>query len=52
MNENKMKWYDYIICVIAADMFSAAIFAFNPIVLVLAIIYWASYEHIRKNNIL
>jgi len=52
MNKNKIKWHDYIICVIVADVFSGAIFAFNPIILTLAIIYWASYEHLRKNNIL
>ena len=47
-----MKWYDYVICAIAADMFSAAIVSFNPIVFVLAVMYWASYEHLRKTRVL
>lgn len=45
-----MKWYDYILIFIVADVVTASIFSMNFLTLTIGVVYWIYYETMRKTG--
>lgn len=48
MEQNRLRWFDYIFCVMYADVITAGIIAMNPIVIVIGFLGYVIYEFLRK----
>lgn len=47
-----MKWYDYTMCFLCADMLSAGIFSGNIFLLTMGWLLFSIYQDIRKTGFL
>lgn len=46
-----MKWYDYLICVMAADHISAGIMQMNIVLVMIGGVGYIMWEHARKEQV-
>jgi antibiotic biosynthesis monooxygenase (ABM) superfamily enzyme len=46
-----MRWYDYIVCVLIADLLSASLLTGNIFTLAMSIFAYWSYEDYRKEQV-